>query len=104
LLLLETKERAISIRAESSSYHLIELVMNEEKALNITAYSPNLNPIERLWKAMNENVRNNAYFHLERQFISAIQEFFGVVIPEIFGPQASRSMDDFQLLRPASLS
>jgi transposase len=23
---------------------------------------PNLNPIERLWKVMNEHVRNNKYF------------------------------------------
>jgi len=25
-------------------------------------YSPNLNPIERLWKVMNEKVRNNRFF------------------------------------------
>ena len=43
-------------------YHRSELVRNAAKVLNIElhylpSYSPNLNPIERLWKVMNEYVR-----------------------------------------------
>ena len=29
---------------------------------------PNLNPIERLWKVMNEHVRNNKYFATAKKF------------------------------------
>ncbi|WP_235424876.1 transposase, partial [Vibrio vulnificus] len=39
-------------------------------------YSPNLNPIERLWKVMNEYVRNNIYFSSKAEFTTAINEFF----------------------------
>jgi transposase len=31
-------------------------------------YSPNLNPIERLWKVMNEHARNNVFFKSTSQF------------------------------------
>ncbi len=31
-------------------------------------YSPNLNPIERLWKVMNEYTRNNHFFKQQRNF------------------------------------
>jgi transposase len=42
-------------------------VVEKAKELNIKLhylppYSPNLNPIERLWKVMNEHARNNKYF------------------------------------------
>ena len=31
-------------------------------------YSPNLNPIERVWKVMNEHVRNNEVFSSFKKF------------------------------------
>ena len=51
------------------------------KLLNIEihflpAYSPNLNPIERLWKIMNEFTRNNTFFHSAKDFRTAINHFF----------------------------
>jgi transposase len=39
-------------------------------------YSPNLNSIERLWKVMNEFVRNNKFFACPNEFRKAIIEFF----------------------------
>jgi hypothetical protein len=67
-------------------------------------YSPNLNPIERLWKVMNEHVRNNVYFSSKIKFISAVKEFFDATLPEIASSLASRITDNFQLLKPASSS
>jgi transposase len=39
-------------------------------------YSPNLNPIEIVWKVMNEHVRNNLFFSLAKEFREAIKQFF----------------------------
>ena len=39
-------------------------------------YSPNLNPIERLWKVMNEYVRNNRFFKSAKEFKKEILTFF----------------------------
>ncbi len=67
-------------------------------------YSPNLNPIERLWKLMNEKSRNNVYFKRKRDFKTAIDQFFAVTLPEIAGSLTSRINDNFQVLKPASSS
>ncbi|MDF4574106.1 transposase, partial [Vibrio parahaemolyticus] len=79
------------------------------KVLNIELhylppYSPNLNPIERLWKVMNEHVRNNIYFSSKPEFTSAIKEFFDVTLPEVAGTLVSRITDNFQILKPVSSS
>jgi transposase len=42
-------------------------------------YSPNLNPIERLWKLMKERVIYNTYYEHFEDFKAAIIGFFGVV-------------------------
>jgi transposase len=42
-------------------------------------YSPNLNPIERLWKWMKERVIYNAYYPEFDEFKSAIFGFFGLL-------------------------
>ena len=39
-------------------------------------YSPNLNPIERLWKIMHENVTYNRYYSKFSDFTEAILGFF----------------------------
>ena len=46
----------------------------------LPSYSPNLNPIERLWKVMNENVRNNQFFESAKVFIKSILSFFEIQI------------------------
>lgn len=64
-------------------------------------YSPNLNPIERLWKVMNEHARNNCYFPTVRAFRTAIRGFFSLTLPEIAGELTHRINDNFQILKPA---
>ena len=39
-------------------------------------YSSNLNPIERLWKIVNERVRNNVVFESASEFREKIMTFF----------------------------
>ena len=63
----------INLILDQAPYHRAEKVVKEAKKLNIKlkylpAYSPNLNPIERLWKVMNECVRNNRFFKSSKDF------------------------------------
>ena len=64
-------------------------------------YSPNLNPIERCWKVMNEKVRNNVFFHSAKAFKSAIREFFESTWEKIKPELFSRINDNFQRVKPA---
>lgn len=94
---------------DGAGYHRSDIVKEAAFLLNIELhylppYSPNLNPIERLWKVMNEQVRNNVYFKSRRDFEAAIRRFFTVILPEIAGSLASRITDNFQVLNPASSS
>ena len=102
-------EQKVHLILDGAAYHRAELVKNAAKVLNIELhylppYSPHLNPIERLWKVMNEHARNNVYFSSKREFISAIKEFFDATLPEVAGSLVSRITDNFQLLKPASSS
>ncbi|MFT7116524.1 MAG: transposase [Rhodoferax sp.] len=45
------------------------------KLFHLPPYSPNLNLIERAWKVMNEEVRDNVYFPDEKTFTVTIKEF-----------------------------
>ena len=99
----------LHIILDGAGYHRSDLVRDAAFVLNIELhylppYSPNLNPIERLWKVMNEKSRNNVYFKSKRDFKAAIDQFFTVTLPEIAGSLASRINDNFQVLKPASSS
>jgi transposase len=62
-------------------------------------YSPNLNPIERLWKIMNERVRNNVVFEKYDEFKTKIHEFFNVTWDTVSSEFYDRINDNFQTLK-----
>jgi transposase len=102
-------EQKVHLVLDGAAYHRSELVRNAAKELNIELhylppYSPNLNPIERLWKVMNEYTRNNIYFSSKTEFTTAINEFFNVTLPEVADSLISRITDNFQILKPSSSS
>jgi transposase len=71
----------INIILDQGSYCVSKATAAHAAALQITlihlpAYSPNLNLIERAWKVMNEQVRNDVYFPDAKTFINAIKNFF----------------------------
>lgn len=106
---LKKEQQKVHLVLDGAAYHQSEMVRNAVKVLNIELhylppYSPNLNPIERLWKVMNEYVRNNIYFSSKAEFTTAINEFFNVTLPKVAGSLVSRITDNFQILRPASSS
>ena len=66
---------------------------------HLPPYSPNLNPIERLWKVMNEYVRNNRVFQSAKEFRKRIMDFFNVTWPQIATSMVDRINDNFQKLK-----
>lgn len=49
------------------------------KQIFLPAYSPNLNPIERLWKYMRKKVINTSFFRKKEDFKKAIVNFFKTI-------------------------
>jgi transposase len=64
---------------------------------HLPPYSPNLNLIERAWKVMNEQVRNNVYFADANSFESAIKDFFRIKWKSLRKELAERFALDFQI-------
>lgn len=99
--------KRIHLILDGAGYHRAKVVKDKAAELNIQLhflppYSPNLNPIERLWKVMNEHVRNNKYFATAKEFRNKIDEFFTQTLPRIGDILASRINDNFQVLNSAS--
>lgn len=61
-------------------------------------YSPNLNPKERVWKVMNERVRNNVFFKSAKDFKQAIRDFFDQTWPQIARSMIDRINDNFHII------
>ncbi|HHU2793163.1 TPA: IS630-like element ISEc40 family transposase [Escherichia coli] len=97
----------IHVILDGAGYHRSQLVKDWAEVVNIRLhylppYSPNLNPIERMWKLMNEHARNNRYFSSTREFREAMSVFFNQTLPDIADSLTSRINDHFQVLTPAS--
>jgi len=98
-----TTQKTIHLVLDQAGYHRSFLVAEQASKLNIKLhflppYSPNLNPIERLWKVMNEQVRNNRFFKGAKDFKDAINGFFDNILPRIGSTLNGRINDNFQML------
>ena len=67
-------------------------------------YSPNLNPIERVWKIMNEYTRNNHFFESAKEFRKRILSFLNVTWSEISQSMVDRVNDNFAIVKTVSSS
>lgn len=97
----------IHVILDQAGYHTSEEMRKYAASNNIILhylppYSPNLNPIERLWKVMNENCRNNVFFSSPKEFRAAIRNFFEKTWDTIASSMVDRINDNFQLLKPTS--
>ncbi|WP_193002747.1 MULTISPECIES: IS630 family transposase [Vibrio] len=102
-------EQKIHVILDGAGYHRSQLVKDFARILNIELhylppYSPNLNPIERLWKVMHEHARNNVYFPTKASFKDAINRFFDVTLPKVADSLTTRINDNFQVMKSASSS
>lgn len=93
----------IHIIWDNAGYHKDRRIKEVAEKLAIKlhylpAYSPNLNPIERLWKLLHERVRNNKYYESFGCFREAVLNFFKTI-----GRQKrllrARITDNFQVLQ-----
>lgn len=96
--------KTVHLILDQAGYHKSLLFAEYAKELNIKLhflppYSPNLNPIERLWKVMNEHARNNRFFKGAKDFKDAINGFFNDILPRIGNILNGRINDNFQLLK-----
>lgn len=94
----------IHIILDNSGYHRSNIVKEfcEKQKIKLhflPPYSPNLNPIERLWKVMNERSRNNQFFASAREFREKIDGFFTKIIPNITEELRGRITDSFRVVR-----
>ena len=92
----------IHIILDQGPYNKSKVTAEAAKKLNIElhflpTYSPNLNPIERLWKVMNEFTRNNVFFKSSGNFKEAIEVFFDKTWDSISMGMTSRINDNFQM-------
>lgn len=62
-------------------------------------YSPNLNPIERLWKLFRETTLYNRYFDTCWDFFAAVRGFFADRVHKIQGLLRRRINDNFQTIK-----
>ena len=69
---------------DNAKYHQNDEVREFAKELGIKLhylppYSPNLNPVERIWKLMHEAVRYNQYYSKFSEFAEATLNFFNTI-------------------------
>ena len=103
------KAPKIHIILDQAGYHRSQLVRDAalEKHIELhylPPYSPNLNSIERLWKVMNEEERDNVFFSSAKMFRDAINNFFDVKLPKIAQSLRGRINDNFQTIKPVPSS
>ena len=96
-----TADKPVHLILDGAGYHRSLVVKEAAKDIGIILhylppYSPNLNPIERLWKVMNEYARNNKYFSTAKEFRRSIDEFFDSTLPQIGHALDGRINDNFQ--------
>jgi len=77
-------KRKIHVFCDNAPYYrnkeVREYLKNSKIALHfLPPYSPNLNPIERLWKWMKERVIYNTYYEHFEEFKAAVLGFFEVL-------------------------
>jgi transposase len=101
------KAPKIHLILDQGSYNTSKQTKESAEKYNIVLhhlppYSPNLNPIERLWKIMNEHARNNRYFQTAAEFKKAIMDFFEITWDKIAFSMIDRINDNFQVLKQAS--
>lgn len=75
------EDARIHLILDNAGYHKSYEVRSFAEKLNIKLhylppYSPNLNPIERLWRIMHEEVSYNKYYSKFSEFTDATLEFF----------------------------
>lgn len=96
-------KQIINIYRDNAKYYANNLIKEYLKTSKIREiplppYSPNLNPIERLWLFMKKNLLYNKYYEKFSDFKEVIQRFFGDDFHLYRDKLKTFITDDFQVL------
>lgn len=96
-----TQAKTIHVVLDNARAHknkLLESALSNSriKLHYLPPYSPNLNPIERLWKLMRERVHYNRYHASAEEFFRSIRAFLSEQIPKMGEVLKARLNDRFQ--------
>ena len=96
-----TKIHVIMDNAKANKNKKLEefLIESRIKVHYLPPYSPNLNPIERLWKILRETKLYNRYYESSVGFFQEVRDFFKKEVPKIADTLISRITDNFQVVR-----
>ena len=102
------QKKTIHFILDNASYHHSKIVKDAAKKWDIKLhylppYSPNLNPIERLWKIMHEKVTYNQYYKDFKTFTEKINYFFRHIAKNKILLR-SRINDNFHILHSSILA
>ena len=101
-------KRTIHVFLDNARYHHARLV-NEWLAKHgqrialhfVPAYSPHLNPIERLWGVMHKNITHNRCYATFREFKAATIDFLTQTVPKNWPAFRDAVTDNFRVINPA---
>ena len=100
-------KRLIHVFLDNARYHHARLVRQwlardgARIALHfVPAYSPHLNPIERLWGVMHRNVTHNTCYDSFRKFKRKTLTFLTREVPQNWGAYRDSVTDNFRVINP----
>jgi transposase len=101
--LRQTYSRKVHIILDQAGYHTARSVQkfaqeNNVKLHYLPPHSPNLNPIERLWKYMKETIIYNKFYPKFSLFKQAIHNFFIEHYPKVKNSLISQITDNFKVI------
>ena len=86
--------------AAHRSYKLMDFLKDSRIKLHyLPPYSPNLNPIERLWKVFRETTLYNRFFETCSVFFTEVRGFFSDKVHELRQLLRERINDNFQIIK-----
>ncbi|WP_237482154.1 IS630 family transposase [Lichenibacterium dinghuense] len=102
-----TTMRRIHVYLDNARYHHARAVQDWMRQPGrrivlhfIPSYCPHLNPIERLWGVMHQNITHNRYYATFKDFAEAILTFLKETVPKHFSRFSSRITDNFRIRDP----
>lgn len=86
--------------AAHRNHKIADFLKNSRIELHyLPPYSPNLNPIERLWKIFRETTLYNRFFGTCWDFFSTVREFFADRVHKLRRLMQQRITDNFQIIK-----
>lgn len=90
---------------DNAAYHRCDAVkkwLSRRKCrihlIQLPAYCPHLNSIERLWAVLHQHITHNHFYPTQKQFADAILRFFRKTIPEKWLDFRDQVTDNFRII------